>query len=63
MQQNLALIGSVKYGGIDQVRIHDLLDAVEYISPKKYNSTLLIEFLDRIKEVVVNIVVKIKILK
>ena len=39
MQQNLALIGSVKYGGIDQVRIHDLLDAVEYISPKKYNST------------------------
>ena len=48
MYQNLAIISSVPHGGIKQVRIHYLLEAMKYYGPGQYNSSELMQFLDRL---------------
>ena len=47
MLQNLVLISSIPFGGMNQVRIHYLLESVRYVHPK-YDATELMSFIDRI---------------
>ena len=46
----LGLISSVPFEGIEQVRIHYLLEGVKYLTPGVYDPTELITFIDRIIE-------------
>ena len=48
MYQNLALISSVPHAGINQVRIHYLLETIKYNGPGQYDFSELKQFLDRL---------------